>query len=476
MDEGGFILDYLMPAGSSLADTNRIVSGVENLLHKIPEIESTSRRTGLQLGLAAVTEANRGDFTVKLTRERSRSVQQVIADVRSQVANAFPVLDTDFPQILQDMIGDLINSPDPIEVKLFSPNVDLLTQWAPRIADALKKIPGVVDLKNGIEDTISGPATLFSVDPSAVARSGFTPQEVEQDVSAILQGEIASAPVIVDGRAYTLRVRFPESTRATLDDVRDTLLVSSTGRTATLGALSNIRDVPGQTEIRRENLQRDVAVTARLEGTNLGAGVAAVQKAVAALHVPPAIRVEYGGTYAEQQKSFRDLLFVLALAVVLVFIVLLLEFRAFAAPIAIVSSALLSTSGVFFALLITRTTFNLSSFMGLIMVVGIVAKNGILLLDADQRYRAEGASPRRAMVQAGERRLRPILMTALATVAGMIPLSLAIGAGSQMLQPLAIAVIGGIAASLVLSLIMTPAVYYYASGGSGKSTPVHQIF
>jgi multidrug efflux pump subunit AcrB len=193
---------------------------------------------------------------------------------------------------------------------------------------------------------------------------------------------------------------------------------------------------------------------------NLGAGVAAVKNAIAGVHVPPTIRVEYGGTYAQQQKSFHDLVIVLVLAVLLVFVVLLIEFRTFAAPIAILASALLSTSGVFLALLITRTTFNLSSFMGLIMVVGIVAKNGILLLDADQRNRASGMNARQAMIEAGERRLRPILMTALATVAGMIPLSLAIGAGSQMLQPLAIAVIGGIFASLGLSLIVTPSVNY----------------
>ena len=186
-----------------------------------------------------------------------------------------------------------------------------------------------------------------------------------------------------------------------------------------------------------------------------------VQQAVAGLHIPPSIRVVYGGTYAEQQKSFRDLLLVLALAVVLVFIVLLFEFRTFAAPSAIIASALLSTAGVFLALYITGTTFNISSFMGLIMVIGIVAKNGILLLDADQRFRAEGFSPQDAMIEAGERRLRPILMTALATIAGMLPLSLALGAGSQMLQPLAIAVIGGLLASMVLSLIVTPAVHYY---------------
>jgi multidrug efflux pump subunit AcrB len=189
-----------------------------------------------------------------------------------------------------------------------------------------------------------------------------------------------------------------------------------------------------------------------------------VQQAVADMHVPPSIRIVYGGTYAEQQKSFKDLLVVLALAVVLVFTVLLFEFRTFAAPTAIIASALLSTSGVFLALLITGTTFNISSFMGLIMVIGIVAKNGILLLDADQRFRAEGMPVLDAMIGAGERRLRPILMTALATVAGMIPLSLAIGAGSQMLQPLAIAVIGGLLASMVLSLLVTPAVHYYLGG------------
>jgi len=186
-----------------------------------------------------------------------------------------------------------------------------------------------------------------------------------------------------------------------------------------------------------------------------------VQKAVADLHVPPAIRIEYGGAYEEQQRSFRDLAFVLALAVVLVFTVLLFEFGGFAAPVAIICSALLSTSGVFVALLITGKTFNLSSFMGLIMVIGIVAKNGILLLDADQRFRAEGAAPEESMIRAGERRLRPIMMTALATIAGMVPLALAWGAGSQMLQPLAIAVIGGIIASMVLSLLVTPAVHYY---------------
>jgi CzcA family heavy metal efflux pump len=465
MDEGGFILDYLMPAGSSLDDTNQVLLGVEKILEATPEVENTTRRTGLQLGIFPVTEANTGDFSVRLKRDRSRGIDEVISDVRAKVNEKFPQLDVEFIQVLQDLIGDLTNSPEPIEIKLFAQDPQLLEEWAPKVADKIKKIGGVADVVDGIENTISGSAISMRVDPVVAARAGFTPQEIEIDASAILQGEPATTPVVVNDRAYTIRVRFPEDTRATLDQIRNTIITSSaTGKTATLGSLATFENEAGQTEIIRENLQRRVAVTGRFEGISLGQGIALVQQAVADLHLPPAIRVAYGGTYEEQQKSFHDLVIVLALAVVLVFTVLLFEFRTFAAPIAILASALLSTSGVFFALLITGTTFNISSFMGLIMVIGIVAKNGILLLDADQRYRAEGSSVRDAMIHAGERRLRPILMTALATVAGMIPLSLAIGAGSQMLQPLAIAVIGGILASMVLSLIVTPAVHYYLSG------------
>ncbi len=465
MDEGGFILDYLMPAGSSLDDTNAVLLGVEKILKATPEVEGTSRRTGLQLGLAAVTEANRGDFSVKLKRDRSRPIDQVIKDVRAQVNQKYPQLDVEFVQVLQDMIGDLTDSPEPMEIKLFSPDPALLKQWGTKIGEKLKKTKGVVDVKDGIEDTISGPAIEMQVDPVIAARAGFTPQEIELDASAILQGEPAATPVVVNDRAYTVRVRFPASTRANLDQIRNTVITSSaTGKPATLGSLAEFRDEAGQTEIIRENLQRRVAVTGRFEGMSLGKGMAMVQKIVADMEVPSSIRVVYGGTYEEQQKSFRDLAVVLALAVVLVFTVLLFEFGGFAAPAAILSSAILSTSGVFLALLITRTTFNVSSFMGLIMVIGIVAKNGILLLDADQKFRAQGASPRDAMLEAGARRLRPILMTALATIAGMIPLSLALGQGAQMLQPLAIAVIGGILASMVLSLVVTPAVNYYLAG------------
>ena len=471
MDEGGFIIDYIMPAGSSLEETNRVITNVEEMLRQMPEVESTSRRTGMQLGLAQVTEANTGDISVKLKRGRKLSGEEVIAAVRAKIKKAEPVLDVEFPQLLQDMIGDLTSAPEPVVIKLFGQDPELLHAWAPQIAGAIKKIPGVVDVLDGIENTISGPATVFSVDPAAAARAGFTAQEVELDASAMLQGEPAPPPVVVNDRSYGIRVRFPKSTRASLEAIQNTLLISGTGKTGTIGTLAGMREIPGQTEIRRENLQRDVQVTARFEDMNLGDGMAKVQQTIDELKVPPSIHVQYGGQFEEQQKSFKDLAFVLILAILLVFVVLLLEFGNFAAPVAVIASALLSTCGVFLALLVTGTTFNISSFMGLIMVIGIVAKNGILLLDADQKFRAEGIGAEDAMIRAGERRLRPIMMTALATVAGMIPLALALGAGSQMLQPLAIAVIGGILASMVLSLVVTPAVNYYIAGRASRPVP-----
>ena len=284
---------------------------------------------------------------------------------------------------------------------------------------------------------------------------------METDANAIVKGEPAPTPLVVNSRAYTIRVRFPEQYRASVDAMNNTLLASAAGTTATLGSLANITTLPGQTEILQENLQRYVAVTARLQGTNLGAAIAGVKQAVTHVRLPPRIRVEYGGTYQTQQNSFRSLMLVLFIGLLLVFLLLLFEFKNLSAPTAILSSAILSTSGVFLALLMTGTTFNISSFMGLIMVVGIVSKNGILLLDADHNFRAEGRSAEEAMLEAGRQRLRPIAMTAIAAIAGMLPLALALGSGSQMLKPLAIAVIGGIIVSMFLSLVITPAVQYY---------------
>ena len=460
MDEGGFILDYIMPAGSALSDTDRVLAHVERILHDTPEVESTSRRTGLQMGLASVTEANTGDITVKLKQSRSRGIDEIMADVRTEIKKTEPQLDIEFTQVLQDMIGDLSNSPEPIQIKLFSSDPKLLNELGPRIADEIAKVPGVVDIQNGVENTISGPATNFQVDPVLSARLGFTPTEVAEDATAILDGVTVNDPLIANGRPYTIRVRLGDDARRSLDTIQNTVFNSSAGHTAALGSMTAITQLPPQNEIRRENLERLVVVTARLQGSDLGTAIKQVQRRIAAMPISAGVRIEYGGTYQEQQKSFADLLRVLLLALVLVFGVLLAEFRNFAAPIAILTSSILSIGGVVFALLITGISFNVASFMGLIMVIGIVAKNGILLLDADDRFRAEGSPARDAMMLAAQRRLRPILMTAIAAVSGMLPLALALGAGSQMLQPLAIAVIGGLALSMLLSLVVTPVVYY----------------
>lgn len=460
MDEGGFVLDYIMPAGTSLQETNRVLNHVEQIIRSTPEVDSTSRRTGAQMGLAAITEANTGDITVKLKDNRSRGIDAVMEDIRQRIKKTEPELDVEFTQVLQDMIGDLSNAPEPIQIKLFNNDPDVLKDAAERVADTISKTPGVVDVENGIENTVSGPSTTFQVDPQMAARLGFTVPEVTNDAEAVVEGVPLTTPLIQNSRPYDIRIRYPDANRTSLQAVQSSVLVGQNNHLATLGTLANVTHNTGDMEIHRENLQRDVVVTGRLEGSDLGTAVARVQHDVDALHLPKTIRIEYGGTYAEQQKSFADLTRVLIVALLLVFGVLLVEFGNFSAPVAILTSSVLSVAGVVGALLITNTTFSVASFMGLIMVIGIVAKNGILLLDAEARN-ATHESVLESVVHAGRRRLRPILMTALAAITGMLPLAFAIGAGSQMLQPLAIAVIGGLTISLVLSLVVTPAVFYF---------------
>lgn len=466
MDEGSFIIDYVTPPGSSLQETDRMIRGILKIVDSVPEVASTSRRTGLQLGLAAVTEPNTGDISVDLKTNRSRDVWQIMNEIRDKVSAAEPAVDVEFTQKLQDMIGDLTSAPQPVDIMMFNPDSNLLDQWAPKVADAIGKISAggehpIVDIDNGIDSTTSGPAISYRVDMAKAANAGFAPQDLANQAAAMLDGVTAQQPMVINDRPFPVRIRYPDDVRSSVAAMNNTVIVSPTGQTANLGSVSTMTDLPGQTEILQQNEQRYVAVTARLEGLDMGHAIQDVQAALAKLNMPSSIRVEYGGLYKTQQQSFRDLTLVLFLAVIFVFLVLLFEFRSFSAPISILVSALLSTAGVFVALLVTGITFNLSSFMGLIMVIGIVAKNGILLLDADEKFRAAGFSSQEAIFQAGRRRLRPISMTAIAAVLGMLPLALGIGSGSQMLQPLAIAVIGGLLIAMVLSLFVTPTIYYY---------------
>ncbi|HYV83323.1 MAG TPA: efflux RND transporter permease subunit [Pyrinomonadaceae bacterium] len=455
-DESAFILDYLAPPGSSLAETDRMLQHVEELLMKTPEVESYSRRTGLEMGLF-VTEPNTGDFAVKLKPGHKRSTEEVISELREEIAESIPTLDTEFVGIVPDVIGDLQGNPEPIEVKLFSEDAAALQSTADEVETAIKKVPGVVDTLNGV--VISGPAVTFRIDPLRASQFGVTANDVASTITTAMSGD-ASSSILQQDRLIKVRVIFPANVRTSLESVKALQVRSSAGQLFRLDQVADIDIDKGQAEIERENLRQMIAVTGRLEGNDLGTAIRQIRDQLAKdVKMPPGMTVEFGGLYEEQQSSFRELMMALVLAVMLVFITLLIEFRSFAHPIAIVTGAVLALSGVLLALFITGKTLNVVSLMGMIMIVGIVAKNGILMLDAVEERLLFGDTLRDALLRSGRRRFRPVLMTSLAAMLGMLPLALALGAGSELLQPLAIAVIGGLTIALGLSLIVTPTVY-----------------
>jgi multidrug efflux pump subunit AcrB len=461
-DEGAFVLDYTAPPGTSLAETDRMLLHIEEMLKETPEVESYSRRTGLQLGLA-ITEPNTGDFLVKLKNSRSRSTEEVIDDLREQVESSEPALEIEFVGILADLIGDLTSSPSPIEIRLFSEDAKALQLNATAVEESIKKISGVVDTFNGI--VVSGPAITFKIDPQRAARFGVTATDVANTVTTAMTGDAASS-ILQQGRLITVRVVLPASARQSLDTLRGLLINSpTTSAPFRLDQVADIEYEQGQTEIERDGLRQSVAVTARLSGSDLGTAINAIKAQLPKdVKFPAGMTYEFGGLYQEQQSSFRELLMALVLAIALVFVVLLIEFHSFAHPVAIVAGAVLALSGVLVALLITGSTLNVVSLMGMIMVVGIVAKNGILMLDAVEDHLAAGDTLRDALLRSGRRRFRPVLMTSLAAILGMLPLALAFGAGAELLQPLAIAVIGGLAVALLFSLVVTPTVYAMLRG------------
>ncbi|MBV9242379.1 MAG: efflux RND transporter permease subunit, partial [Acidobacteria bacterium] len=462
-DEGAFVLDYFAPPGTSLDETNRVLNNVEEMIKATPEVESYSRRTGLQLGLS-ITEPNRGDFLVKLKSNHARSTDAVIDDLRDQIQTAQPTLDIEFVGILSDLIGDLTSSPEPIQIVLYSDDKAALSAKAEEVEAAIQKVDGIVDTNSGV--IVSGPAVTFKIDPQAAAKMGVTANDIASAVETVMSGTVVST-VISRGRPLVARVTFPKETANSVEALKSLPMRSSNGSTFRLDQVATIAYDKGQTEIDREGLRQNVAVTARISGSDLGSEVTAVKAKLAKdVKFPAGMTVEYAGLYAEQQASFRELIGALAVAIVLVFLVLLLEFRSFAHPISIVAGAVLALAGVLLALFITRTTLNVVSLMGMIMVVGIVAKNGILMLDAVEDNLEKTGSLTEALLLSGRRRFRPVLMTSLAAILGMAPLALAIGSGSELLQPLAIAVIGGLLFALVLSLVVTPTVFALVAGRS----------
>jgi multidrug efflux pump subunit AcrB len=464
MDEGGFVIDYHTPYGTSLAETNRQLLQAEEILRVTPEVESYSQRTGARLALA-ITEPNTGDFLVKLRPDRHRHTQDVIAELRAKFHAAVPAVEWDFPGILSDLIGDLTWSPNPIEVRVFSTDAELLKRKGREIAKQLNEIKGVADVFDGL--VFTGPTLSLRVRSPASQRFGLTAGDVAAALNTAMLGQVASN-VVEGDRVVNIRVRVDGTSTGETASLRELPLRTPEGNLIKLSQVADVVETPGQLELRREDLRQDVAVTARLEGRDLGSAMGEIRDKLGAdASLPPGM-IEFGGLYQQQQESFRNLLFVLVVAILLVFTVLLIEFGSLSEPVAIVFGAVLALFGTIVALWFTGTTLNVVSFLGAIIGVGIVAKNGILMLDLVDHLCADGSSFEESLVRSGRRRLRPVLMTSLAAALGMLPLAYGIGSGADMLKPLAIAVIGALCFSVLLSLIATPVVFSFVRNGAAR--------
>ncbi|MGO8766525.1 MAG: efflux RND transporter permease subunit [Limisphaerales bacterium] len=455
-DEGGFVMDFTAAPGTSLAETSRVLDEAEQSLRTNPDIAGYSRRLGTQLG-PFITEPYVGDYLIKLKPNRHHSTEEVIDELRHDFDISFPQLQWDFHGYLDDLIGDLQMAPDPIEIYLYSPDLPWLEQTAPRVEAQLQKIPGVVDTFNGLTET--GPSIALRVRAAEAARFGLTAQDISDAANTALMGQVASS-VLQGDRVIDIRVMADPQSIDRLDLLRALPLRTPGGATVRLDQVCDVSLEPSENELDRDNLRQDVIVTARLEGRDLGSAMREIQAKLGRDNWLPPGSVEYGGLYQQQQESFRNLVVVLLSAILLVFTVLLIEFRSFYEPIAIVFGSILALFGVVAALWLTGISLNIVSFLGAIIGVGIVAKNGILMLDFVHQLQATGVNLSEALVRSGHRRLRPVLMTSLAAALGMAPLAFGIGAGADMLRPLAVAVIGALCISVLLSLIATPVAYY----------------
>ena len=456
MDEGAFVLDYWTPGGTALSETDRQLHIVEQILAATPEVSGTVRRTGAELGLFA-TEQNRGDLVVRLVpaSERSRSSAEVIDDVRGQIVKALPRLRIEFVQILSDVINDLAGAARPVEIKLFGPDLDKLETYGAKVGVPLAKVDGVEDLYNGVTEPSAELA--MTLDAARVNAAGLTTERVADQVTGALLGAEAGA-VRLEDRSVGVRVRAPDSVRFDPRSLADLPIIGAQGASRSpLGTFATFKPVDSRSELLRENQQQMIALTSDITGRSLGAIMRDVKAVVAANPPPAGVRLELAGQYASQQAAFRALLAVLGLAALSVITVMVVQFRSFIEPLVVLLAAPLSFVGALVLLLVTGTVLNVSSFMGLILLVGLIVKNGIILLDfTHHRMREGGLTLEAALREAGRVRLRPILMTTLCTLFGLLPLALGLGAGSELQRPLALAVIGGLALSTPITLYVVP--------------------
>ncbi len=466
MDEGAFILDYWSPGGTSLAETDRQLHVIENILAETPEIMGTSRRLGAELGLFA-TEQNRGDIAVRLQpiSQRKRSIFVVMDEVRGKVAAAVPRFRVEFHEILSDVLDDASGNARPLEIKLFGSDLEALEKYANAIAPKVAKVEGLDDFYGGIAQ----PAAEMEMHlrGSETTRLGLTPQQVSSTVSGALLG-VPAGEIHLDDRSIAVRVRAPDSVRFNTQRLGALPILSpQTHQSAPLGTLADFTRADVRSERLRENQQQLIELTATVNERSLSDVMADVDAILKAQPAPKGIRVEVGGRFASQQQAFSALLLVLGLAAVSVMAVMVIQFRSFVEPLVVLLAAPLSFVGALALLLITKTPLNISSFMGLILLVGLIVKNGIILLDfTKHRMQSEGVDLETGIREAARVRLRPILMTTLCTLFGLLPLALSLGAGSEMQKPLALAVIGGLALSTPITLFVVPVLLVAIRGRS----------
>jgi CzcA family heavy metal efflux pump len=456
MDEGAFVLDYTSPGGTALPETDRMVHQAEQILMQTPEITGISRRTGAELGLFA-TEQNTGDIVARLkpNSQRDRSIFEVIDEVRVKIQRAVPRLRIEFVEILSDVINDLAGAARPVEIKLFGADLDQLEAYGTKLGDQIAKVDGIEDPFNGVVEPSAEMA--MTVNTTEANRVGLTPDEVSAQVSGALLGVDAGVVRLAD-RQVGVRVRAPDSVR--YDPLQlDALPVLSplTRASVPLADLASFQSGDARSALLRENQQQMIDMTADISGRSLGAVMNDVKAVIAKNPPPSGVRLELAGQYASQQQAFHALLIVLALAALSVVAVMVVQFESFVEPLVVLLAAPLSFVGAMVLLLITGTPLNVSSFMGLILLVGLIVKNGIILLDfTHHRMRTSGLALEPAIREAAHIRLRPILMTTLCTLFGLLPLALGLGAGSEMQKPLALAVIGGLALSTPITLYLVP--------------------
>jgi len=455
LDEGAFILDYITPPQSTLDDTTALLDKIQHVLITTPEVVSFSRRTGTQLGFF-LTESNRGDMSVRLKPDRERDIDTVIESIRIRILESVPGVKIEFSQILQDMIGDLSGVPQPVEIKVFGTDQASIEKTARQVAERIRTIHGMVDVTDGIVTSI--PEQELVIDQIQAARYGLSADDIHVALNSAIAGTVATN-VLSGDRLIDVRVRYPDSFHEDNATLSEVLLKSSTNAHVPLSAVTKLNYVGERNEIARERQRAVVHVTGRLEGVDLGSAVDAIKANLAKMPMPAGISLEYGGLYADQQQAFKQLALVLIAGTIIMFLILVWEFARMTPAIACLVAAMAGLAGSFIALYLTGMTLNISSFMGIIMVAGITAKNGILLLDHAEREVESGTGPRDALSDAAKVRLRPIIMTTLATAAGLFPLALAYGAGAKVQQPLAIAVIGGLAFAMLLSTPLAGGIY-----------------